>query len=71
MLVLSRKRAEALVIGSGVRVTVLKVDRNQVRLGIEAPEDVRVFRAELLERGRPSPPPTETSGPGPGHLAEE
>ena len=47
MLVLSRKRLESLLIGQGVRITVLKVDRNQVRLGIEAPEDVSILRSEL------------------------
>lgn len=49
MLVLSRKRMESLVIGSDVRITILKVDRNQVRLGIEAPGHVSIVRAELLE----------------------
>lgn len=48
MLVLSRKRTEALVIGEGVRVTILKVERNHVRIGIEAPNSVTVLRAELL-----------------------
>ena len=50
MLVLGRKSLEALVIGSNVRITVLKVDRNNVRLGIEAPGETSVVRAELLER---------------------
>jgi carbon storage regulator len=70
MLVLSRKRSEVLVIGAEVRVTVLKVERNQVRLGIEAPENVGVFRAELLERGKPSAPPTEAGGQDPGRLTD-
>lgn len=48
MLVLSRKRLESLLIGQGVRITVLKVDRNQVRLGIEAPEEVSILRSELV-----------------------
>lgn len=52
MLVLSRKSMEAIVIGDGVKITVLKIDRNQVRLGIEAPNDVSVLRSELVERAR-------------------
>jgi len=48
MLVLSRKPLESVLIGSGVRVTILKVDRNQVRIGIEAPKDVSVLRSELV-----------------------
>jgi len=49
MLVLSRKLNESIVIGDKVTVTVLKVDRNCVRIGIEAPADVPIFRMELLE----------------------
>ena len=49
MLVLSRRRSETLLLGAGVRITVLKVERNSVRLGIEAPEDVSIVRTELLE----------------------
>lgn len=52
MLVLSRKSMETIVIGDGVKITVLKIDRNQVRLGIEAPNDVSVLRSELVERAR-------------------
>ena len=37
MLVLSRKLNERIVIDGGIVVTVVKIDRNQVRLGIEAP----------------------------------
>ena len=47
MLVLSRKLNEKIVIDGGIVVTVVKVDRNQVRLGIEAPSHVRVFREEI------------------------
>ena len=38
MLVLSRKLNEKIVIDGGIVVTVVKIDRNQIRLGIEAPE---------------------------------
>ena len=50
MLVLSRKLGEKIVIQNGddtVVVTVVKIDRNQIRLGIEAPMDVRVYREEI------------------------
>jgi carbon storage regulator len=52
MLVLSRKVGEKVVIGDGVVLTVVKVDRNQVRLGIEAPTDVRVYREEIAPSRR-------------------
>jgi carbon storage regulator len=47
MLVLSRKLNEKIVIDGGIVVTVVKIDRNQIRLGIEAPSHVRVFRQEI------------------------
>ena len=47
MLVLSRKLNEKIMIDGGIVVTVVKIDRNQVRLGIEAPSHVRVFREEI------------------------
>ena len=47
MLVLSRKIGEKIVIGKGVVVTVLEVKGRQVRLGIEAPLDVPIWRGEL------------------------
>ena len=47
MLVLSRKLNEKIVIEGGIVITVVKVDRNQVRIGIEAPGDVSVFREEI------------------------
>ncbi len=47
MLVLSRKQQQEIVIGDNVKITVLKVKGNTVRLGIEAPRDVKVIRGEL------------------------
>ena len=47
MLVLSRKLNERIVIDGGIVLTVVKIDRNQVRIGIEAPDDVQVFREEI------------------------
>jgi carbon storage regulator len=51
MLVLSRKQNDAIVIGDDIRITVVRVDRNQVRLGIEAPSHVTVLREELILDG--------------------
>jgi len=47
MLVLSRKRQQDILIGDDIKITVLKVKGNTVRLGIEAPRDLRVVRGEL------------------------
>jgi carbon storage regulator len=48
MLVLSRKLNEKIVIDGNIVITVVKVDRNTVRLGIQAPEDITVLRSELV-----------------------
>jgi len=47
MLVLSRKLGEKILIGDSIILTVVKIDRNQIRLGIEAPSDVSIFREEI------------------------
>lgn len=47
MLVLSRKPGEKVIIGNGVTVTVLGVLGNRVRVGIDAPAQVRILRGEL------------------------
>jgi carbon storage regulator len=52
MLVLSRKCAESICIGSEVKITVVKIDRTHVRLGIEAPARITVLREELVQSGR-------------------
>jgi len=47
MLVLSRKQNERIRVGDSVVVTVVRVSGDKVRIGIEAPADVRVLRDEL------------------------
>ena len=47
MLVLSRKVSQQVLIGTDIRITVVRIDRNQVRLGIEAPAGVTILRSEL------------------------
>jgi carbon storage regulator len=49
MLVLTRKVGEKIQIGDGITVTVLDVKGARVRIGIDAPGDVRIVRGELLE----------------------
>ena len=50
MLVLSRKIGERIVIGEGVTVMVLEVSGQRVRLGVVAPDDVPIHRAEVRQR---------------------
>lgn len=50
MLILTRRVGESVKIESNITVTVLGLKGNQVRLGIDAPKDVSVFREEIFER---------------------
>jgi carbon storage regulator len=50
MLVLSRKLNEAIVVNDNVRITVVGIKGDRIRLGIEAPRNVTVDRAEIHER---------------------
>ena len=51
MLVLSRKQNERIRVGKSVVVTVVRVNGDKVRIGIEAPSEMRVLRDELEEMG--------------------
>ena len=53
MLVLSRKHGERFQVGPNVRITIVKLDRNAVRIGIEAPSGVEIVREELLKDQAP------------------
>lgn len=49
MLVLSRKVGEEIIIGNGIKIMVVEVRGDKVRIGIDAPRDVSVHRKEVLE----------------------
>ena len=66
MLVLSRKCEESIKISDDIVITVLEIRRGAVRLGIEAPRQMRVLRTELLAMieqppGHPQAPVAVTS----------
>lgn len=48
MLILTRKLGESLIIGDNIKITVEKITKSQVKLGIDAPKDVTVNREEVL-----------------------
>ncbi len=50
MLILSRKVGDAIVIDGGIRIVVVQCDRGSVRIGIEAPPETTILRAELVEQ---------------------
>jgi carbon storage regulator len=49
MLVLSRKPLQQIMVGSDIVITIVKIDRNHVRLGIQAPPDLPILRNELVK----------------------
>jgi carbon storage regulator len=55
MLVLSRNRGEAVIIGTDVTIVILGVKGRQVRVGITAPKSTDIYRAEIF----PNPQPNE------------
>jgi len=61
MLVLSRKIGEVIIINHSIRVTVSSIKGDKVRLGIEAPADVRIHREEVFRRLNEFAEPEKTS----------
>ena len=49
MLVISRKINEKIKIGENIEIYIISIDKNQVKLGIEAPKEITILRAELIE----------------------
>ena len=47
MLVLTRKRNQSIVVNDNIELTIIDIQGDQVRLGINAPKDVKVFRKEV------------------------
>lgn len=49
MLVLSRRRDESIMIGKDIKITIVDIRKDRVRIGIEAPGDTPVHRLEVYE----------------------
>lgn len=52
MLVLTRKTEESILIGEDIKITVLGVSGDKVRIGIDAPRTVKILRGETVEETR-------------------
>ncbi len=50
MLVLSRKEGEGIYLNDNIKITVVEINRNQIKLGIDAPRDVSIVRDEIMDR---------------------
>ena len=57
MLILTRRIGEQLLIGNDIKVVVLSIKGNQIRIGIDAPDNVKIMREELLDPPRSDPGP--------------
>jgi len=50
MLVLSRKAGEGITVNQDISIEILSIEGDRVRIGIQAPKDVRIYRSELLDQ---------------------
>ncbi|MCM3799787.1 carbon storage regulator CsrA [Caldifermentibacillus hisashii] len=50
MLILARKKGEAIQIGNEIEIKILSIQGDQVKIGIEAPKTVEVYRKEIYEQ---------------------
>jgi carbon storage regulator len=72
MLILTRKIDQSIIIQGNITVMILGVERDRVKLGIAAPEDVTVLREELVDQARgsaPQPIRPRIAGTASGHGA--
>jgi len=62
MLILTRKPGESIFIGDAIKVTVVELKGNQIRIGVDAPKDLRIYREEIylqiLEENKQAATPT-------------
>jgi carbon storage regulator len=66
MLILSRKLNESIVIDGRIIVKILRIERDTVKLGIQAPQELQVHRQEvfdMIQRNQAQKPPVDKSPP--------
>ena len=63
MLVLSRKKYESIIIGDNITITVVEIRGDKVRLGIQAPKEVPIWRSEIHQAIQQSGPVPDNGTP--------
>ena len=61
MLVLSRKQDQKIIIGGNIEVTVVGIRGDKIRLGINAPKEVDIYRSEMKDTKEGDQPPSQNS----------
>ncbi|MGL4338613.1 MAG: carbon storage regulator CsrA [Turicibacter sp.] len=49
MLVVTRKKRESILIGDNIEIIIQEIDNGKVKIGIEAPKDIKILRKEVVE----------------------
>lgn len=69
MLILMRRAGESIYIGPNIVITLVSLERNRARIGIQAPRDVAVDREEIAKRKQSGEPPP--AKPGDSYVDED
>ncbi len=62
MLILTRKLGESIIIGEKVQLSVVEINKNNIKIGINAPKDITIYREELFEKIKKENKSSSTSG---------
>lgn len=54
MLVLTRKISEEIKVGSDITIKILSISDNQIKIGIDAPRDIQIYRSEVFDKVKES-----------------
>ncbi len=62
MLILTRKLGESIIIGKNVQLSVVEINKNNIKIGINAPKDITIYREEVFKKIKDENEMSSTSG---------